>query len=169
VNQIFGKCQVRLLIFFATARSPSKSGAAAYRRLQRWLLRSVRRTIYVSSAPLVFPTAPAQYISCDQIQFIIMFSEIIFMIFVLSSVLESCLLDFNLVMLNLVRNLNLQLSIFLRTSKLNLSSKGKRKQGAAAKTNRRTNKTKARGLTRRRGLGNGLGYSLEWTNTYFDR
>ena len=34
------------------------------------------------------------------------------MMFVLSIILESCLLDFILVMLNLVRNLNLQLSIF---------------------------------------------------------
>ena len=41
-----------------------------------------------------------------------MFSEIMFMIYVLSSMLESCMLGFILVMINLVRNLNLQLSIF---------------------------------------------------------
>ena len=35
-----------------------------------------------------------------------------FMIYVLSSMLESCMLDLILVMINLVRNLNLQLSIF---------------------------------------------------------
>ena len=35
-----------------------------------------------------------------------------FMMFVLSSMLESCVLGLILVMLNLVRNLNLQLSIF---------------------------------------------------------
>ena len=40
-----------------------------------------------------------------------MFSEIIFMIYVLSSMLESCMLGLILVMINLVRNLNLQLSI----------------------------------------------------------
>jgi len=31
-NQVFEKRQARLLIFFSTARPPSKSGAAAYRR-----------------------------------------------------------------------------------------------------------------------------------------
>ena len=41
-----------------------------------------------------------------------MFSEIMFMIYVLSSMLESCMLGLILVMINLVRNLNLQLSIF---------------------------------------------------------
>ena len=111
-NQVFGKRQARLLIFFATARAPSKSGVAAYRRLQRRLLRSVRRTVFVPSAPFVFPAAPAQYVSRDQIQFIIIFSEIMFMIYVLSSMLESCMLDLILVMINLVQNLNLQLSIF---------------------------------------------------------
>ena len=35
-----------------------------------------------------------------------------FMIYVLSSMLESCMLGLILVMINLVRNLNLQLSIF---------------------------------------------------------
>ena len=41
-----------------------------------------------------------------------MFSEIMFMMFVLSNMLESCMLGLILVMLNLVWNLNLQLSIF---------------------------------------------------------
>ena len=44
-----------------------------------------------------------------------MFSEIIFMIYVLSSMLESCMLGLILIMINLVRNLNLQLSIFPTT------------------------------------------------------
>ena len=35
-----------------------------------------------------------------------------FMIYILSSILESCMLDLILVMINLVWNLNLQLSIF---------------------------------------------------------
>ena len=60
----------------------------------------------------VFPAAPAQYVFCDQIYFIIMFSDIMFIIYVLSSMLESCMLGLILVMKNLVRNLNLQLSIF---------------------------------------------------------
>ena len=97
------------------ARPPSKAGAAAYRRLQRRLLRSVRRTVFVSSASFVFPMAQAQYTFCDQIYFIIMFSEIMFMIYVLSSMLESCMLGLILIMINLVRNLNLQLSIFTTT------------------------------------------------------
>ena len=83
-----------------------------YRRLQRRLLRFVRRTVVVLTAPFVFPAAPAQYVFRDQIQFIIMLSEIMFMMFVLSSMLESCVLCLILIMLNLVRNLNLQLSIF---------------------------------------------------------
>ena len=41
-----------------------------------------------------------------------MFSEIMFMFFILSSMLEYCILGLILVMINLVRNLNLQLSIF---------------------------------------------------------
>ena len=69
-------------------------------------------TVFVQSALFIFPASPAQYVFRDQIQFIIMFSEIMFMMFVLSSMLESCMLSLILVMLNLVRNLNLQLSIF---------------------------------------------------------
>ena len=57
----------RLLENFAPTRPPSKSAVAAYRRLQRRLLRSLRRTIFVRSAPFVFPAAPAQYVFCDQI------------------------------------------------------------------------------------------------------
>ena len=108
-NQVFGKHQARLLVFFATTRSPSKSGVTAYRCLQRRLLRSVRRTVFVPSARTA---APAQYVSRYQIQFIIIFYEIIFMMYVLFSILESCMLGLILVMLNLARNLNLQLSIF---------------------------------------------------------
>ena len=83
-----------------------------YRRLQRRLLRSVRKTVFVPFEPFVFPAAPASYVFCDQIQFIIIFSEIMFLMFVLSNMLESRMLGLVLVMLNLVRNLNLQLSIF---------------------------------------------------------
>ena len=42
-----------------------------------------------------------------------MFSDIIFMIYILSSMLESYMLNLIFVMINLVRNLNLQLSISL--------------------------------------------------------
>jgi hypothetical protein len=77
------------------ARPPSKSAATAY---------SVPRTVFVPTAPFVFPVAPAQYVFRDQIQFIIIFSEIMFMMFVLSSILESCMLSLILVMLNLVRS-----------------------------------------------------------------
>ena len=41
-----------------------------------------------------------------------MFFEILFMIYVLSNILESCMLGLILVRINLVRNLNLQLSIY---------------------------------------------------------
>ena len=41
-----------------------------------------------------------------------MFSDIMFMMFILSSMLESCMLGSILVMINLVRNLKLQLPIF---------------------------------------------------------
>ena len=51
--------------------------------------------------------APAQYVFRDQIQFIIIFSDIMFMMFVLSSMLEYCMLDFIFAMFNLVRSLNL--------------------------------------------------------------
>ena len=57
----------RLLENFAQTRPPSKSAVAAYRRLQRRLLRSLQRTVFVRSAPFVFPVAPAQYVFCDQI------------------------------------------------------------------------------------------------------
>ena len=58
---------------FATARPPSKSGVAAYRRLQHRLLRSVRTTAVIPSAPFVFPTANTQYIRCYLVQCLIMF------------------------------------------------------------------------------------------------
>ena len=46
-----------------------------------------------------------------------------FMMFILSSMLESCMLGLILVMLNLVQNLNLQLSIFTTmTTKRNNNS-----------------------------------------------
>ena len=65
---------------FATARLPSKSGAAAYRRLRRRLLRSVRTTAVIPSAPFVFPKAKAQYVRCFLIQYLIMFSEIMILL-----------------------------------------------------------------------------------------
>ena len=94
------------------ARPPSKSRVAAYRPLPCRLLRSVRRIIFVPYASFVFLAAPTQYVFRDQIQFIIMFSEIMFMMFVLSNMLESCMLGLILVMLYLIQNLILQLSIF---------------------------------------------------------
>ena len=111
-NKVFGKRQARLLEIFATACPPTKSAVVAYRRLHRRLLCSVRRIVFILTAPFVFPAAPAQYIFRDQIQFIIMFYEIMFMMFVLSSMLEYCMLGFILIMFNLVRNSHLQLSIF---------------------------------------------------------
>ena len=42
-------------MIFATARPPSKSGAAAYRRLRRCLLHSVRRTVLIQLAPFRLP------------------------------------------------------------------------------------------------------------------
>ena len=87
-NQVFGKRQAQLLEIFTMARPLSKSATAAYRHLQHRLLRSVRKTVFVPFAPIVFPAAPAYYVLCDQIRFIIIFSEIMFMLFVLSSMFE---------------------------------------------------------------------------------
>ena len=64
-------------MIFATARPPSKSGAAAYRRLRRRLLHSIHRTVFVPSALFVFPKAKTQYVYCALIQFFIMFVEMI--------------------------------------------------------------------------------------------
>ena len=63
-NKIFGKRLTRLLENFITARLPLKSDVAAYRRLRRRLLRSIRDTVVTPSAPLVIaaasPSANAQ-------------------------------------------------------------------------------------------------------------
>ena len=79
---------------FATARPPTKSGAAAYRRLRRRLLHSVRRTVFVPSAPFIFPKAKTQYVYCCLIQFFIMFAEIIIIWLCLAtSMIELFMLD----------------------------------------------------------------------------
>ena len=50
-----------------------KSGVAAYHRLRRRLLHSVRTTIVIPSVPFVFPKAKTQYVYCCLICFSIMF------------------------------------------------------------------------------------------------
>jgi len=63
------------------------------------------------SASFVFPSTPTQYVRCDLIQFLIIFSENMVILFILSSVLEFCMLVFIHVICNLIQNLILQLSI----------------------------------------------------------
>ena len=57
--RFLGSAQRDCSTIFATARPPSKSGAAAYRRLQCHLLRSARTTAVVQSAPFFFPKEKA--------------------------------------------------------------------------------------------------------------
>ena len=97
-------------MIFATARPPSKSGAAAYRRLRRRLLHSVRRTVFVPSAPFIFPKAKTQYVYCCLIQFFIMFAEMIMIWLCLAtSMIELFMLDLVMVMIYLFQNLIMQL------------------------------------------------------------
>ena len=99
-NKVFGKRLARLLNIFAIAHPPSKSGAAAYRRLRRRLLHSVRRTVFVPSVPFVFPKAKTQYIYCCLIQFFIMFAEMIMIWLCLAtSMIELFMLDLVMVMI----------------------------------------------------------------------
>jgi len=87
---------------FATARPPSKSGAAVYRRLRRRLLHSVRRTIFVLSAPFVFPKAKTQYVYWCLIQFFIMCAEmIIIWLCLATSMIELFMLDLVMVIIYL--------------------------------------------------------------------
>ena len=93
-------------MIFVTARPPSKSGAAAYRRL----LHSVRRTVFVPLAPFVFPKAKTQYVYCCLIQFFIMFAEMIMIWLCLAtSMIELFMLDLVMVMIYLFWNLIMQL------------------------------------------------------------
>ena len=95
---------------FATARPPSKSGAAAYRRLRHRLLHSVHRTVFVPSALFVFLKAKTQYVYCCLIQFFIMFAEMIMIWLCLAtSMIELFMLDLVMVMIYLFRNLIMQL------------------------------------------------------------
>ena len=65
---------------FATARPPSKSGAAAYHRLRCRLLHSIRMTTVILSAPFILLKAKAQYVHCYLIQRVIMCSEIMIIV-----------------------------------------------------------------------------------------
>ena len=104
--RFLGSAQRDCSTIFATARPPSKSGAAAYRRL----LHSVHRTVFVPSASFVFPKAKTQYVYCCLIQFFIMFAEMIMIWLCLAtSMIELFMLDLVMVMIYLFRNLIMQL------------------------------------------------------------
>ena len=94
---------------FITARPSSKSGAAANRRLRHRLLHSVNKTIFVRSSPFVFPKAKAQYVICFSIQFLIMFSKLIILLCLATSMIELFMLDLVMFMIYLFRNLIMQL------------------------------------------------------------
>ena len=91
-NKLFGKRFGRLLKVFIAARSSSKSAAAANRRLEHWWLHSIRRTVFVPSARFIFLTAPAQYVLNYIIQFLIMFSKIVIMLCLITSMIELLML-----------------------------------------------------------------------------
>ena len=96
-------------MIFATARPPSKSGAAVYRPLWRRLLHSVRRTVFVPSAPFVFLKAKTQYVLCYSFCFLIMFSGFMFLLHLATSMIELFILDLVIFMIYLFRNLIIQL------------------------------------------------------------
>ena len=92
-----------------TARPSSKSGAAANHRLRHRLLHSVNRTVFVRSSPFVFPKAKSKYVICFSIQFLIMFSELIILLFLATTMIELFMLDLVMFMIYLFQNLIMQL------------------------------------------------------------
>src|SRR6185312_10287463 len=75
----------------------------------------LRRTVVCNAgcyAPFKGPSSSRLHLSSSRRLPHSMYFVIMFMIYILSSMLESCMLGLILIMINLVRNLNLQLSIF---------------------------------------------------------
>jgi len=102
---VFGKRLARLLKIFTTARPLSKSGIAAYHHLQRRLLCSIRNTVVTTPASLVIatasPSAKVQCIHCYFIRFLIMFSEIIILLYLVTNMIELFMLDLVMLMIYL--------------------------------------------------------------------
>ena len=115
--RFLGSAQRDCSSIFATARPPSKSGAAAYRRLRHRLLHSVSRTVFVPSTPFVFSKAKTQYVYCCLIQFFIMFAEMIMIwLCLVTSMIGLFMLVLIMFMIYLFWNLIKQLSIFQHKS-----------------------------------------------------
>ena len=117
-NKFLGSARRDCFKIFVTARPPSKSGVAANRRLWHRLLHSVNRTIFVRSSPFIFPKAKAKYIIYFSIQFLIMFSELIILLCLATSMIQLFMLDLVMFIIYLFRNLIMQLSNISTTNKM---------------------------------------------------
>ena len=134
-NKVFGKRSARLLKFFITARLPQRSGVAGRRRHAR--LRYVR--VINNVLPTTASSTQVRYVNtkfcfinhvllsivdlfmCSLVVYMfrlcsydmVMLVNLGFMLMklLLPSMLENCMLEFNLVMFNLVRNLIMILPI----------------------------------------------------------
>ena len=95
---------------FVTAHPSSKSGTATNRHLRHRQLHYVNRTVLIRSTSFVFPKAKAQHIHCYFIQFLIMFSEFMIMLCLVTSMIELFMLDLVMLMIYLFRNVIMQLS-----------------------------------------------------------
>ena len=73
----------------------------------------VRRTVFIPSARFVFPTAPAPYVHCYIIQFLIMFFKFMIMLCLVVSTIELFMLDLIVFMIYLFWNLIMHMPNYL--------------------------------------------------------
>jgi hypothetical protein len=101
-SKVFGKRIAQLLKVFTTTRLLPNSIASQVNRLRRL---QQRRFVIVS------PPAKAQYVICDLIYLLSMYPEILAMMFMLSSMLNLCMLVFVFIMIYFIWNLILRLPV----------------------------------------------------------
>jgi hypothetical protein len=102
-NKVFWKRFARLLKVFTTARLSPNSVASWANRLRRL---QQRRFVVVN------PLAKPQYVIYDLIYLLSMYPEILAMLFMLSSMLDLCMLVHVFIMIYFIRNLIPRLPIF---------------------------------------------------------
>jgi hypothetical protein len=104
-NYDFGKRSARLLEFFTMGRLPSKSGGAAYRRLQRRLLRPVFSNVIINNVTATTTSASERYVRCTVVSLFIMFCEYMFRCYLFPFILlfgTSCIFVLHVIVASVV-------------------------------------------------------------------